>query len=535
MRELLEKVLEEFSGAWRFRWWALGAAWAVCVAGWLFVLAMPDTYLARARVFVDTRTTLSQVTQGIAVDTNVDAQIQRVRQALLGGPQLEKVAREAGFDSAGQTPAQWQGTLASLRDRIVITSNSSRDTPTASTYNIDFEDRSRDRSLRLLDRLVNTFVEGALGGKREGSAQAQQFLVQQIADYERRLSAAESRLADFKKQNFELMPGVQGDYFTRLQAETEAASKAESALGLAQRRRDELQRQLRGEQPVLTTPANPLGSTPGIASTATAGNDTANRIRETQSRLDELLLRFTERHPDVLALRQTLDDLKARQQSEIDAVRRGDPGAAARLGLAANPVFQSIQLQFNQSEVEIAALRAEFADRQRKIADLRRLLNTAPEIEAELARLNRDYDVTRAQYQGLVERLERTRIAEDAEATGVVHFEVIDPPSAAFVPTSPNRPKLLALVIVAGFGFGGALAYLLHQLKPVFSSSRQLTERTGLPVLGVVSMTWLDKYKAQERKGALVYAGAAALLLVTSMVVLALQGRATALMHSVLS
>ena len=534
MRELLEKVIEELSGAWRFRWWALGAAWAVCVAGWLFVFTMPDTYLARARVFVDTRTTLSQVTQGIAVDPNVDAQIQRVRQALLGGPQLEKVAREAGFDSAGQTPAQWQGTLASLRDRIVITSTSSRDTPTASTYNIDFEDPNRERSLRLLDRLVNTFVEGALGGKREGSAQAQQFLVQQIADYERRLSAAESRLADFKKQNFALMPGVQGDYFTRLQAETEGASKAESSLGLAQRRRDELQRQLRGEQPVLTSPANP-GASMSAGATATGGNDTASRIRETQSRLDELLLRFTERHPDVLALRQTLDDLKARQQSEIDAMRRGDPGAAARLGLAANPVFQSIQLQFNQNEVEIAALRAELADRQRKITDLRRLLNTAPEIEAELARLNRDYDVTRAQYQGLVERLERTRISEDAEATGVVNFEVIDPPSASFTPVSPNRPKLLGIVIVAGLGLGGALAYLLHQLKPVFSSSRQLTERTGLPVLGVVSMTWLDKYKAQERKGALVYAGAAALLLLTSMAVLALQGKATALMHSVLS
>ncbi len=56
-------------------------------------------------------------------------------------------------------------------------------------------------------------------------------------------------------------------------------------------------------------------------------------------------------------------------------------------------------------------------------------------------------------------------------------------------------------MIVAGLGLGGALAYLLHQLKPVFSSSRHLTERTGLPVLGVVSMTWLDKYKAQERKG----------------------------------
>ncbi len=93
----------------------------------------------------------------------MDAQIQRVRQALPGGPQLEKVAREAGFDSAGQTPAQWQGTLNSLRDRIVITSTSARDTPTASTYNIDFEDPNRERSLRLLDRLVNTLRRGRSG------------------------------------------------------------------------------------------------------------------------------------------------------------------------------------------------------------------------------------------------------------------------------------------------------------------------------------------------------------------------------------
>ncbi len=162
---------------------------------------------------------------------------------------------------------------------------------------------------------------------------------------------------------------------------------------------------------MLTSSANP-GVSVGAGATAMGGNDTASRIRETQSRLDELLLRFTERHPDVLALRQTLEDLKTRRQSEIDAMRRGDPGAARRLGLAANPVFQSIQLQFNQNEVDIAALRAELADRQRKIVDLRRLLNTAPEIEAELARLNRDYDVTRAQYQGLVERLERTRISK---------------------------------------------------------------------------------------------------------------------------
>ena len=49
--------------------------------------------------------------------------------------------------------------------------------------------------------MLNTFVEQTLGGKREGSENAQKFLEAQIKDYEQRLSVAEDKLAAFKKQN----------------------------------------------------------------------------------------------------------------------------------------------------------------------------------------------------------------------------------------------------------------------------------------------------------------------------------------------
>src|SRR5947208_5439935 len=40
-----------------------------------------------------------------------------------------------------------------------------------------------------------------LGGKRQGSENAQKFLETQIHDYEKRLRSAEDRLAEFKKQD----------------------------------------------------------------------------------------------------------------------------------------------------------------------------------------------------------------------------------------------------------------------------------------------------------------------------------------------
>ena len=88
MRHALDLFLEQIRGAWRFRFTAMLVAWVVCVLGWLIVLALPDTYSAHARVYVDTKTRLSQVTTGIGIDSDLAAQAEEVRQALLGGPQL---------------------------------------------------------------------------------------------------------------------------------------------------------------------------------------------------------------------------------------------------------------------------------------------------------------------------------------------------------------------------------------------------------------------------------------------------------------
>ena len=75
-------------------------------------------------------------------------------------------------------------------------------------------------------------------------------------------------------------------------------------------------------------------------------------------------------------------------------------------GVTSNPIYQSVRLALNQADVEVAALRRELADHESKIAELRKAVNTVPEVEAEFARLNRDYDLNRAQYHSLIEPLE---------------------------------------------------------------------------------------------------------------------------------
>jgi polysaccharide chain length determinant protein (PEP-CTERM system associated) len=522
--------LDHLRGAWRFRWIALIVAWCTALALWTVIFIVPDTYEASARVFVDTRTTLSEATQGISLGVDIDSQIQRVRQALLGGPQLQKVADQTNLLVGALTAPAKQAVVDKLRKDIEISGGLSRESPTAAVFTITYKNHVRARSLQVVDRLLNTFVEGTLGGKRQGSEQAEQFLLSQIADYEQRLSAAEQRLADFKKRNVGLMPGEQGDYFTRLQSETDGLTKAKEDLGVAMRKREELQRQLRGEQPFVGA-----APTAGGASSAGAPPDTGSRIEETQRHLDELLLRFTDKHPDVIALRQTLKELKAKQQEEIAAAKRGDLDAAARVGLGSNPVYQKIEEQYNQSQVDIASLQQNIADRERKIASLRAVMDSAPEVEAQYARLNRDYDVTRAQYKALIERLDRARLGQEAEATGIVKFEVIDPPTAKFEPVAPNRPLLIAGSLLLALAAGAGAAYLLHMIRPVFVSTRQLAAVTGLQVLGAVGLAWADRFQSRRRRGGVLYVGGAAALVVLGAFVLILQSHISSIVRGLIA
>src|SRR5579862_6537372 len=299
MNEALQFLLQQIRGAWRFRGTALLVAWVVCVAGWLIVLALPDTYSAWARVYVDTRTRLSQVTQGIGVESNIAAQAEVVREALLGGPQLLKVARLAVPSFDNLSLEQRSSIVSGLRARLQVEATGERNRP-ADLYTITYTDRDRQTARRVVDQLLKLFVSSSLGNSQEGSEQAQQFLTQQIADYEKKLQTAEARLADFKRQNAGLVPGATGgDYFSRMQAENDDLDKDRLALTVAEQKRDELQRQLSSEQPLMGSGS----SMRGAGSDGASGADTASAIRETQGRLDELLLRFTDKYPDVIAAR----------------------------------------------------------------------------------------------------------------------------------------------------------------------------------------------------------------------------------------
>jgi hypothetical protein len=127
-------------------------------------------------------------------------------------------------------------------------------------------------------------------------------------------------------------------------------------------------------------------------------------------------------------------------------------------------------------------------------------VDTVPQVEAELARLNRDYAVNKQNYETLIARRESAKISESAEqSSDALKFKIVDPPRVSLKPVSPNRPLLSSGVLLGGVAVGLVFAFLLSQIKPTFDNHRAIVEATNVPVLGYVSMVSTDATRTKGR------------------------------------
>ena len=500
MRDLLFVIRSQALGMWRFRWVAMGFAWLICIGGWIAVYSMPNKFEANARVYVDTENAIEDFLGGIASPTDVMSEVTVVVREIVSRPNLAEVAHSTDLALRARTPAQFEDLLTSLQNRIQVSGNRE------GVYSISFEDTDRLKALAVVDALLTEFVEESLGADRSDSAQAQQFLQSQIAEYEQRLTAAEDRLAQFKRDNVALMPDQRGDYFSRLQGAEAALRSTTATLRLAEEKRAELLRQIEGEEPTFGIMA-PLPTDGGSGIEA--------KIRELELQVGELRLRYTDKHPQIGQLLSTIEQL--RQQQAQNAMQAGPATRSQQQNpLDMNPVYQNMRIQLTNVEVEIAALRAEQTQGREDVARLRRSVDVIPQVEAELNRLDRDYNVVRAKHQQLLQQLETANIGEDvSRSIDEVQFRVIDPPFADLAPVGPNRPLFLTAVLIMAFAAAGGLAFLLNQLKPTFIGGRSVTEALGIPVLTSVSLLLTEEQRRRERRS-FVGLQAAAVLLVIS-------------------
>ncbi|MEM7217591.1 MAG: XrtA system polysaccharide chain length determinant [Pseudomonadota bacterium] len=442
----------------------------LCVAGWVMAFNLPNVYQSETQVYVDPRTMLDYLLEDLAVDnTDIEQDLVAVaRYGLLTQSNLEKVAVENDLLLEVRSEIDKQIVFEELAKSVRISSQQ-RQGSRQGTQDliISYRDINAERSKAVVNSFLDLFVNSVLRGSREDSERSESFLNDRIREYQQKLDDAEEQLKLFKSENLSTLGGEDRNFFQDLRSVSDRVNESRLALREAVQRRDELNSKY--ERMV-----GQSGSSSGSALRK------AERIQELENQLDDLLLQFTDSHPDVIAAREQLRKLKRNfTPPELSGDNFGSQIALAEFALA-----------LSNAEADVASAQARLDEYSDRKETLTAAISTIPEIEAQERKLTRDYDVFKERYDELVERRETARLSREAGTTGnQVQFQVIEPPRTLPRPVEPNRPLLITLIFLGAWALGVAIPIMLDVVRPSVSSFKDIAKITDLPVLGTVSMT----------------------------------------------
>ena len=473
MEQLYTQVRGAMVAMWQWRWFGIATALVATLLSSISVTLMHDRFEANARIYVDTATVLKPLMTGLAFQPDVDQQVRMLAKTLISRPNVERIIRSSKLGWSHLNTKDIEKTTDRLTKDIKII-------PSGNTnlYEISFRDPSPERAVGTVEELVALFVRSGVSDKQHDSEQARVFLDDQIRSYEAKLSISENRLKDFKLKNFGLTGTASQDYFARMSSLSDEASKLRVDLRAAEQSRDALKKELAAEDPSMPTEA-----LPGTQTSPTSEIDT--RVESQKKLLDELMRRYTDEHPDVVATRRNIAQLETQRRLELDVRARSGKSRNA----PTSPVFQRIRIALAEAEAKVASLRGQLAEQQSQLAAARSMAGRQPEVEAELAQLNRDYEVVRKNYEQLVTRREQASLGEKIdETTKVADFRVVEPPRVTPQPVKPSRIMVAMLGLIAAFGVGVVTTFGLSQLFPTVNDVRQLKIISGRPILGSISL-----------------------------------------------
>ena len=465
---------------WRRRWLAAAVAWGVAVLGWLVIALIPNSYEAKARLFIQQQQALANLPGSTIEDRN--AQMLRLKQTLISNDNLVRVVRRTDLNSLVSNDRDLAAVVGALRLRITVTQQPDGGLEIKATSNIaGFSNAQNARTAAgTVQGLIDAFQEQNMAGDRQDTGQGLQVLDEELTRREAALREAEQRRVEFESRYMGQLPGT-GTIDDRMNAaRTEMAG---------------LDQQIAAANASLTAMRSQLASTPQTIPGIGGDNSgtATGQIAQLQGQVAQYLARgWTESHPDIVAARAQIARLRPYAAQERNS---GNTGGMS------NPSYVSLRAMMAEKEAQLSAAQTRRNQLQSDLGQLSSRQSTEPSLAAQQTQLTGDYNTLKAQYDQLVAQREQIRLRRDINSrTSPISISVVEPPSVPSAPAAPNRPVFLTLVLILALGAGVAAAFVKGQLQTTFPTAGRLVQVTGLKVLGTVSEVVSAAERTRRRK-----------------------------------
>jgi polysaccharide chain length determinant protein (PEP-CTERM system associated) len=349
-----------------------------------------------------------------------------------------------------------------------------------STFSITYTGENPYVVQQVTNKLASLFIDENLKVREEQAEGTAEFLESELERVKKKLEEQEGQLRAFKQK-----------YMGELPSQLDANLRTLDRLQMEKIALDEQLRKAKESFELMSQiDLFGLGEIEGIP--AEGPGDA--RLQALKGRLADLLRTYKENYPDVVVLKREIAQLEA----EIERKRAEEPPKS----LTREPVVEVQKAPETEFSSTIASLRQRIDEVTKEIRRYQERVDNTFLREQQLAVILRDYDTISKTYQGLLDKRQNARIAENLERRqkGEI-FRILDPAELPERPFKPNRRLLIALGCLLGLGSGIGLALVREQLDPSIRSETDLVQATtGIPLLSVIPFVLTVPPPARPKK-----------------------------------
>lgn len=488
--ELDEPVFLSWEEYWaiavRRRWWILLPTFLIWAAVWGTSWFLPATYQSESVILVEQQKVPDQYVVP-NVTSNLQERLQNLTEQILSRTRLQATIDRLHLYPRSTSLAS-SDPVDQMRNDIKIDLVSAPDRPGDYTaFKLRYSAGSAELAQRVNAELTSLFIAENDTTQRQLSENTTDFLASQLTEARANMAEQEAKVAAFKEKHLGELP-------SQLESNMQILGGLQSQLQSAQQNMDAARQQKLYLESLVQQYQAAQASFKGADGTDASPQTLESQLLQMHLKLQDMESRYTEDHPDVVALKQQIvqaERLKKQSDAEL-AAKLNDPKAPNAVDSAvlsgaehgSPTAIMQVQSQLKANQLEIANIQQHERDLESQITAYQARLNLTPETEQELTAVSRGYEESKTNYNSLLQKQMQSQLATSLEKRQQgEQFRVIDPPSLPKKPSAPNHLWFSVGGLLMGLGVGLALTILLEMTNV---RVRQEKDILGIVPVGIL-------------------------------------------------
>ncbi len=469
-------------------------------------------YEASTLILIQPQRVPTNYVQSVVTD-NVNQRISTMSQQILSRSNLERIINQFGlYDN--QKGMYLEDKIASMRKRIQIKLDRGRSS--SKTFSISYRGSNPDRVMRIANTLAAYYMDENLRVREAQAVGTSEFLDSELEKTRKNLEEREQRLAAYRTKYMGGLPDELDSNLKTLDRLQKQLSDKNMELREARNAKAMIETQISQSREMLVQPfEDPFASSDFEDYNTLVDSMNENNLKVAQAQYDNLLLQYTEKHPDVVKIKKTIDKLtaiveaerkafKQKQQEELEKEKLQEEENSAPISTdQSNMEFTAVQQgsQLQNIKKLIETLKGDIKTIEEKMALYQQRVEDTPKRELELQSLKRDYANIQGVYHSLLDRKLEAELSVNMERKQKgEQFKILDHAQLPEKPISPNVKMLFLLSVASGLLFGGGVLSVKEIINfSVIRRDDQIENRLGLNVLAVIPVLKSSKDIMRQR------------------------------------